>query len=86
MLEFDGMQHFKYTPIFQNDIETFYEQQQIDIIKTTSAIIEGYHMITIDYMQIHNIPFHMEQAFLLKQKLYLSTPILYSYLYQNDIS
>lgn len=60
------------------------KKQQIDIMKTVSAIIEGYHMIRIDYTQINNISSHIEQAFLLKQKLYLSTPKLYGYLYQKD--
>lgn len=80
LLEYDGGQHFKYVPFFHDDnIETFYEHQNIDIIKTKSAIEEGYYVIRIDYTQINNIQSHIEQALRLKQSLYLSTPELYAH-------
>lgn len=84
LLEFDGIQHFEFVQHFHDDDDYFYEKQQVDIMKTASAIIEGYYMIRIDHTQINNISYHMEQAFLLKHKLYLSTPRMYDYLYQND--
>ena len=82
ILEYDGKQHFKFIPFFHNDdIETFHEHQNIDIIKTKLAIKEDYHVIRIDYTQINNIQYHIEQALRLHNSLYLSTPELYTYLY-----
>lgn len=86
VLEFDGVQHFKYSYFFHRTIEKFNYCQGIDISKTKTALDHGYHMIRIDHTQIDNISFHIEEAFRLNRKIYLSTPNLYEYFGQYYIN
>lgn len=51
LVEIDGIQHFKYTPIFHKDEEHFAYRQQIDIEKTFNAIVNNYRIIRIDHKQ-----------------------------------
>lgn len=79
LLEFDGQQHFHFNEFFHRDIKEFINRQLADIIKTKTAIKEGYKVIHIDYTQIDNVEYHIMLALKLEQSLYLSTPILYSH-------
>jgi len=80
IIEFDGEQHFKFTPFFHREETKFQEKQQIDITKTLAAINAGYKVIRIDHTQINNIGTHIDEALRLKQSLYVSTPKLYSHI------
>ena len=62
LLEFDGIQHFKYTPRFHPTYDVFIDRQGVDIIKTKKAISEGYFIIRIDYNSIANVSHHIETA------------------------
>lgn len=81
LLEFDGVQHFKYVPLFHHDVETFKDKQNIDKIKTNSAIKEGFTVIRIDDSQINNIKFHIELGISSTSFLYLSCPEKYQFLF-----
>lgn len=74
VLEFDGEQHFKYTPHFHSSKESFKESQKIDRVKTVIALKAGYRVIRIDYTQSDFIKEHMLEALRSKEILYLSTP------------
>lgn len=84
LLEFDGIQHFKFVPyFFDNDITRYEKSRESDIIKTREARKEDYNVIRIDYKQIKNIKYHIEKAIELCQPLYVSTPTMYGYIMDN---
>lgn len=80
LLEFDGGQHFEFNKFFHRTEEKFHYEQSKDIMKTKTAINNGYHVIRIDYTQADNIELHIRCALQLMQPLYLSTPDLYNYI------
>lgn len=80
ILEFDGRQHFEYVEFIHRSTEEFLAKQSIDVLKTQSAINEGYHVIRIDHTQLDNIPFHIDRALSLRSILYFSTEHMYSYI------
>ncbi len=79
LVEYDGQQHFQYTPFFHNNQTTFKKRQNDDIMKTNHALKQGYNLIRIDYTQLNNISFHLNCALSSQDRLYLSTPIIYEY-------
>lgn len=80
-IEFDGKQHFEYTPIFHTKSDDFYLSQQRDNLKTQLVKRLQSYIIRIDYTQMSSIDFHLNQALHHHHnKLYLSTPSMYSYL------
>lgn len=80
VLEYDGMQHFIDIQYFGNKLK---EIQESDLIKTKAALLENYLMIRIDYSQIDNIQYHICKAIQENNKIYYSTPDLYSYIINN---
>lgn len=52
-LEFDGGQHFKYTPYIHDNEEDFKERQQKDLLKNYVAKLSNIKMIRIAYDQIN---------------------------------
>ena len=80
VIEFDGIQHFKFIEFFHKDIKNFITRQETDIFKTIVALKNDYNIIRIDYKQIDNIEFHICEAFKLKNTTYFSTPGLYTYI------
>lgn len=80
LLEFDGKQHFKYTKFFHKDPEGFLESQIADAQKTCEAIINGYHVIRIDYTNKRRIMRHLNEALKKSPFLYISSRKLYGYL------
>ena len=84
LIEFDGEQHFKYSPMFhQYDEKVFEQKKKIDIRKTWHAVRNGYRLIRIDYTQVKNVQQHIE--FALKhltdtQPIYWSNPSMYEYI------
>lgn len=79
VIEFDGIQHFKFVEHFHKSVSVFVERQDVDILKTITAVKHEYNVIRIDYKQIDNIPFHLSEALRLKNKTYFSTPELYKH-------
>ena len=80
VIEFDGIQHFKFTEYFYKSVNVFIERQEVDILKTSIALKNGYNIIRIDYKQIKNVNFHISEALNLKNKTYFSTPELYTHI------
>ena len=79
-VEFDGEQHFKYSPpMFHKSMSDFLHSQQRDILKTKLITDLRSHMIRIDFTQIHRVDYHLTQALYQHQHLYLSTPNMYDY-------
>lgn len=70
IIEFDGVQHFKFVEYFHKLPNIFIERQEIDILKTITALKCGYNVIRIDYKQIDNVDFHISEALKLEQKTY----------------
>lgn len=62
LLEFDGIQHFKFVSMFHKNKAEFVHNQQIDILKTQNGIEAGYFVIRIDYKQIDTIASHVQEA------------------------
>lgn len=80
LLEVDGKQHIYFNSYFHKNISDFIKQQQIDILKTNTAIQEGYHIIRIDYKCINEIKMHIENALNSTEPSYFSNKELYSYI------
>lgn len=80
ILEYDGIQHFEFIMFFYKTISNFHEYQRIDMMKTKVALQQGFNIIRIDYTQLNNIPFHINQAITYNQPVYFSTPELYSHI------
>lgn len=83
ILEFDGIQHFRYTNFFHETYEIFLERQRIDVEKSYFAIMKGYYLIRIDYTAIDNIMEHVASALSLlggDRRCYFSTNELYRYI------
>jgi very-short-patch-repair endonuclease len=80
VIEFDGVQHFKFVQHFHKLVNVFIEKQEIDILKTIVALKCGYNVVRIDYKQINNVNFHISEALKRGQKTYFSTPELYMHI------
>lgn len=87
LIEFDGIQHFKINPRFNIDEYQLKINQQVDTQKTKEAIEHNHFLIRIDYTQINNIEYHIEQAIQasldIRQKYYFSNPEMYKYITDN---
>ena len=79
LLEFDGIQHFKYGYFHKSEAH-FAERQQTDILKTLKAIEAKYYIIRIDYTQINNIGIHITHALSSQNQTYFSDPLMYQYI------
>src|SRR5205807_7985385 len=77
LVEFDGPQHYKYTPYLHETEEVFLKSQKRDIIKTLWAIANGYRVIRIAYTKLHKLEDVLLDALASEDKLYLSDPELY---------
>ena len=80
LLEFDGIQHFKFIEFFTKNLDYFNYRQKIDIQKTIDGINNGYNIIRIDYGEINNIQFHLDMALKEKTETYFTNYELYSYI------
>ena len=59
ILEYDGIQHFKYVKFFKLSLE---ENHTIDIIKTYIAIRAGYTVLRISYKHLKNLETKLKEA------------------------
>lgn len=85
IIEFDGKQHFNFSPHFQKDEAEFRENQQTDIHKTRVAIDNGYFIIRIDYTQLKDVGQHIYEAIVNTSsnpanKYYFSNPQMYTHI------
>lgn len=83
LLEFDGIQHFEFIELYHVDGIGFKEKQMVDILKTRSAVNEGYRVIRIDYRSINNVRFHIENGLIHNNPIYYSNPEMYQYITSN---
>lgn len=86
LLEYDGIQHFEFSPFFHKKIENFEEKQKTDILKSQKAIEEGYYLIRIDYSNEKNIEEHITNALNTlnkNNKIYYSDITKYEYIYKT---
>ena len=82
ILEYDGEQHFKYSPYFHQNMENFEIRKQRDIQYTLDAIKSNYKIIRIDYTQEKHIEQHIINALNLGNIYYLSSQI-YSHITEH---
>ncbi len=80
IIEFDGIQHFKYTVPFHDDMEDFNNCQYTDIVKTYVPLYYNIKVIRISYKEIKEVEYHILSALQLDISLYLSNPDLYKYI------
>lgn len=86
IIEYDGRQHFQEVSVFHSEKYTLEDSQRLDIVKTCLAIHRGFNVIRIDHTEIDNIAQHLNKAFELKSKLYVSTPNMYNWLSGRSIT
>jgi hypothetical protein len=81
LLEFDGEPHFK-PKYYNSNLETFKFKQEIDILKTLTAIRENYFIIRIDFKRINHIELEIKTAMSLGEDdvYYFSNPQMYFYI------
>jgi len=85
LLEYDGVQHFKYSKYFHRSTDDFYGHQDVDISKTKTALENGFVLIRIDYTQLENIEYHINQALEYGFSLYVSNEEMYDYILSSII-
>lgn len=86
ILEFDGQQHFIYCSHFHKNEDEFQKSQQRDMVKSRHAIRAGFFLIRIDYTQINNVHWHINNALIHLNEIYrvyYSNLALYEYIYTN---
>ena len=49
LVEYDGIQHFRYTPFIHKTEKRFLRAQRTDVDKTSLALLNGYHLMRISY-------------------------------------
>lgn len=55
-IEYDGIQHYQYQSFFHNgDINNFYKQQEIDLIKNEYCLVNNIQLFRIPYTEEDNI-------------------------------
>jgi hypothetical protein len=62
-IEYNGKQHYEYTPKFHNSKQDFYNQKYRDLIKRDICMKNGINLIEVPYTVPHNaIPLYLENA------------------------
>lgn len=80
IIEYDGMQHFKYVEHFHKDTETFEIKLQIDVDKSVEALKQGYTLIRISYdmNDYDSISNYLDYVFNTNKQFYVSHNTLYN--------
>ncbi len=81
LIEYDGGPHFHYVRRFHRNMKGFHRAHDIDILKSRTAVENGYRLIRIDYTQFHDVRDHLLRAMSSGDNVYLS-----SSLYNNWIN
>lgn len=62
-IEYNGKQHYEYTPKFHNNKQDFYNQKYRDLIKKEACMKNGINLIEVPYTVNHDsIPLYIESA------------------------
>ena len=85
IIEFDGIQHFVEIDLFTKK-QSFEYRRLLDKIKTLIALSSGSTLIRIDYTQLDNLRFYIDEALKGTGSLYLSTPEMYTWITDPDES
>jgi hypothetical protein len=82
LVEIDGKQHFEFNLFFHKVEAKFLKCQQIDILKTQTAINERYFIVRIDFKSFETMESHLEKSLMLhaSQAYYLSDAAMYAYI------
>lgn len=80
IVEYDGEQHFVFTSIFHGTHARFDQSQNIDVIKTLAAMIDGYIIIRIAFCDINNAANIFKHVFNSNLKCYFSDTEKYTYI------
>lgn len=83
LLEFDGEQHFIYANRFHREGRDLKKQQDTDCFYSHLALSKRYRLIRIDYKQINNIQYHLEQAFQSVYDVYFSNSEMYLHILKH---
>ncbi len=83
LLELDGRQHFDFNPYFYDNQEEFILRQNLDRLKTLTAIEAGYNLIRIDDTNGDQVKYHLSRSLLSNNPIYLSSQERYAYLDTN---
>lgn len=62
LFEFDGEQHFKFTPYFHRSKRVFLNKKRRDFLKTSVALMHGYYVIRIAWCDIDSIESIIQRA------------------------
>lgn len=84
LLEFDGQQHFRFTPWFHRSEKDFEKRRKRDLVKTSIALNSGYHVIRIAYCDLPRTLDVLEEALESQDKLTLSNIKTYTYFIEHD--
>lgn len=85
ILEFDGSQHFEFTPWFHRSKRSFYIKRRRDLLKSSVALMSGYHLIRIAYNDLVKAQDIIKTVIREKTRLYVSNKEKYSYLLTTKI-
>jgi len=86
LVEYDGNQHFEYTPIFHSSERRFHQLQTRDVHKTAAALMQGYHVIRLDAKTVKEIGPHIQAALQINtSRLYVSHPERYQWLLEAKV-
>ena len=80
LLEYDGLQHFSPHYRWYREEGAFEKARERDIVKTKDALSNNYTLIRIDYTQLNNVESHIINGINSTTQLYLSDPVLYSWI------
>ncbi len=82
ILEYDGLQHVEYTPIFHKTLEGFEDRKNRDVEKTRYALRNGYRLIRISYIEksIDDITHSINDAISSGRKIWYSDPEMYGFI------
>lgn len=80
ILEFDGRQHFQFTPWFHRSEKIFKSKQTRDFLKTVVAVVNGYYIIRVSHDDLWRLEDILIEAQESKKRYYFSNPLHYQYL------
>ena len=80
LLEYDGIQHFEFISHFHRTLDEFHQRQEVDIMKTKTALKYGYNIIRIDYTNLDKVDEHLDKALQGDNKEYYSDSNMYQWM------
>lgn len=85
LVEFDGQQHFGFTSWFHRSQRSFEKKRERDFLKSTVALMSGYHLIRIAYNDLAFFEDILRDALRGEKRLYFSNDQMYEYLATTKI-